>query len=291
MKNPRPKRTRPVRPNIGLEVAYRRRLQTMAGEMNASVLYWMRAAYRAHEPVMMAMDGDDSGTLDARSNNIGGVPSSVFLAFDRRSPAEFLRDAFKRLASRWNDNFAKAAPRLADWFAVAAAKRSDAQLKNILRQGGFSVKFQPTPAVTDIFDATVQANVALIKSIPSEYLTQVEGIVMRSVQAGRDLGQLSSDLQAQFGVTKKRAAFIARDQNSKATTAITKVRQLELGIQEGIWMHSHAGKKPRPKHVAVNGQKFDIRRGLQVGDKGDWVMPGEEINCRCTWRPVIPGFS
>ena len=284
---PSARRTRPVRPNAALEDQYRQRLQTMIGEMNASVLYWMRAAYKQHEPIM-AMDGDDAKSMDCDADFGHGVP--VF-AMDRRSPAEFLRDAFKRLSNRWNENFAKAAPRLADWFAVAAAKRSDAQLKNILRQGGFSVKFQMTPAAQDIIDATVQANVALIKSIPAQYLTQVEGYVMRSVQTGRDLGQLTKDLQAQFGVTKKRAAFIARDQNSKATASITKARQLELGLQEGIWMHSRAGKEPRPKHVAANGEKFDLRKGMKVGDKGGWVMPGEEINCRCTWRPVIPGFS
>ncbi|WP_257785984.1 hypothetical protein [Burkholderia ubonensis] len=40
-------------------------------------------------------------------------------------------------------------------------------------------------------------------------------------------------------MTKRRAAFIAHNQNSKATATITRVRQEGLGITEAIWLHSH----------------------------------------------------
>jgi len=29
----------------------------------------------------------------------------------------------------------------------------------------------------------------------------------------------------------------------------------------------------------------------QARERFGWVMPGEEPNCRCVWRAVIPGFS
>jgi hypothetical protein len=74
----------------------------------------------------------------------------------------------------------------------------------------------------------------------------IEGLVMRSVQTGRDLGQLMKDLQEQFGVTRRRAAFVARDQNNKATASMTRARQHEPGITQAIWVHSGAGKHPRP---------------------------------------------
>ena len=86
-----------------------------------------------------------------------------------------------------------------------------------------------TPALRDIRQATIGQQVSLIKSIPSQYFTNIEGLVMRSVQTGRDLGQLTNDLQEQFGVTHRRAAFIARDQNNKATASMTRGRQNELG--------------------------------------------------------------
>jgi len=161
----------------------------------------------------------------------------------------------------------------------------------ILKKAGFTVKFKMKPAMRDIMRATVGQQVSLIKSIPSQYFTNIEGMVMRSVQTGRDLGQLTKDLQEQFGVTHRRAAFIARDQNNKATASMTRARQDELEITEAIWVHSGAGKHPRPTHVAMNGKKYDVNKGMWDPAVKRWIFPGEEINCRCFCRSVIPGFS
>ena len=89
--------------------------------------------------------------------------------------------------------------------------------------------------------------------------------------------------------SERRAAFIARDQTNKAKAAIEKARWQELGITEAIWMHSHAGKEPRPSHVAANGKRLNVNKGMYLD--GKWVQPGEEINCRCTSRAVIKGFN
>jgi hypothetical protein len=218
-----------------------------------------------------------------------GHSDSADMAMDR-TPADYLRSAFARLRKRWEERFDDAASKLARWFAQSAATRSDERLRRILKDGGLSVKFTPTKAMRDVMAGTVQANVALIKSIPEKYLTQVEGIVFRSVQQGRDLHQLSQDLQEELGVTKRRAAFIALDQNNKANSAMTRVRQIELGMK-AIWRHSRAGKEPRPKHVAADGRQYDPAVGLPIGDKGQNVLPGEEISCRCYSQTLIPGFK
>ncbi|HHN9167526.1 TPA: phage head morphogenesis protein, partial [Escherichia coli] len=49
------------------------------------------------------------------------------------------------------------------------------------------------------------------------------------------------------------------------------------------------GKQPRPSHVKADGKEFDLDKGLYLD--GEWVLPGEAINCRCTWSPVIPGID
>lgn len=211
---------------------------------------------------------------------------------DERPPAAFLQAAFARLRKRWEERFDDAAGKLARWFAQASARRSDEQLRRILKDGGLSVRFTPTKAMRDVMAGTVQANVALIKSIPEQYLTQVEGYVMRSVQTGRDLHQLSNDLRHELGVTKRRAAFIALDQNNKSTSAMTRARQQELGMQ-AVWVHSHAGKEPRPTHLANDGRPYDPAVGWFDPDPKvrKRVWPGELISCRCFSRTVIPGFK
>jgi|WetSurMetagenome_2_1015567.scaffolds.fasta_scaffold00813_16 SPP1 gp7 family putative phage head morphogenesis protein len=256
---------RAVRANAGIAAAYQRKILALVDDMARSYAWFLRAQYRADPPVL-AQDA---------------------------SPAAALLRALNGLFRRWEKNFEEAAPKLADWFAQSTWRRTDAALKKILRDGGYSVKFQITPAMRDVMDATVAENVGLIKSIPAEFHTKVEGMVMRSVTAGRDLQSLTRDLQKTFGITRRRAEFIAHDQNSKATTSLRRAREISIGITEGVWLHSHAGKVPRPTHLKNNGKTFNLETGWHDPDpKVDAnIMPGELPRCRCTWRPVVKGFS
>jgi SPP1 gp7 family putative phage head morphogenesis protein len=250
---------RPVRQNAGLEAAYRKRLTALVDEMHASLLYWLGAAYKAN--ALVALD---------------------------ESPAAAMRAAMRKMSRRWQRNFDKGADKLANWFANSGRKYSDIALKGILKDAGFTVSFSMTPAMTNVIEATVAQNVTLITNIAAQHLATVEGLVMRSVASGRDLSVLSRGLQTQFGITKRRAAFIARQENNKASAVIARTRQAELGITEGVWRHSAAGKEPRASHIAANGKTFSIATGMRID--GEFIMPGEIFNCRCTWSPVIAGF-
>ena len=274
---PKPERPRvrktlaPCRPSPALEVEFKRRLFAELDEMHNSVMYWLRAAYRQNPPALAELVAMDAKT----------------------PPAKKLRIVIKRLSNRWQKRISETAPKLATYFATAVNRRSEASLRQTLRTGGFSVKFQPgQAATTDVVQSIIQENVALIRSIPEQYFTQIEGMVMRSVSTGRDLETLTKDLQRQFGVTRRRATLIARDQNNKATAAIHRVRQLELGIEEAIWMHSGGGKEPRPSHVKAGKKqvRFSLKTGWFDPDERQWILPGQLINCRCVARPVVPGF-
>ena len=256
---PREVRVRPVRPNLGLEAAYQRRLDAAIAEMHRSVKRAVLAAYRDSPPEMASDE----------------------------SPAVALRAMMRRLAREWNARFAELAAGEGRKFGREAAASTDRSFAAALRQAGFTVKFVVTPAVNDVIQATVGAQVALIKSIPAEYFTQIEGAVMRSVQAGHDAGMLSANLQAEYGVTARRAAIIARDQNTKANASIVRVRQRELGITHARWQHSAGGKVPRPEHVAFSGKEYDIEKGAFL--EGKWTWPGVEINCRCVAISIIRG--
>jgi len=261
----KPKTLRAIRPNAGIAFEYQKKLNSLIDEMARSYAWHIRAQYRA-KPPEMAQDA---------------------------SPAKALEAVLKWLGRYWEKKINAAAPKLAAWFAKKAGNRSDEALRKILRDGGISVKFQMTPAMTDNIDAIVAENVALIKSIPQEFHTQVEGIVMRSVTAGRDLHSLTTELQDRLGVTRRWAEFISSDQNSKATAFLRRVRETEIGITEAIWIHSHAGKTPRKTHLANNGKPFNLAEGWHDPDPkvNKSILPGELINCRCSWRPLIKGFS
>lgn len=255
----------PTHPNEGVAADYRKRLLRLTDEMAKSIHWWIRASYRANEPTILAQDAD---------------------------PADALRKAMKELASRWQGRFDEAAADMAEHFAKDVSERSDVAMKAALRKAGFTVKFRPTAAQRDILKATVNENVSLIKSIPAQYLTQVEGAVMRAAQVGGDLGKLTDELAAHHGVTRRRAANIARDQNNRAHAALKRERQLALGLDEEEWVHSAGGKHPRASHVKAGKDRvrYKIAEGWLDPADGVRCWPGSKIGCRCVGRTVIKGL-
>jgi len=208
------------------------------------------------------------------------------------APADEMARAMRRLRRRWLDRFEEAGPELGAFFANKAWRQSDAQLRMILRKAGISVKFEMTPMMRDQLQATIHEQVGLIRSIASQHLDKVEGIVMRGVTRGADSGLIAKELQAQFGVTKRRAALIARDQTTKATATMTRARQQELGIEKAIWLHSGIKTKGhyRPTHLKNNGKRYTVTEGWYDPHEQRRIWPGELINCRCVSKPVIAGF-
>lgn len=254
-----------VRPNEGITMAYRRRLERLVDTMQSSLVYWLRACYRANEPELAQAGAHDS------------------------SPAMTLRDTMNRLARRWQRRFDEAAPVLARQFAAASMSHADSAMRASLKKAGFAVEFRLTREANDALQATIGENVGLIRSIASQHLAEVQGLVMRSVQTGRDIGGLTQALQDRHGITRRRAAFIARDQNSKATATVTRVRQENLGITEAIWLHSHGGRHPRKSHIEADGKRYTISEGMYLD--GAWTWPGREPNCRCVSRSIIPALD
>lgn len=262
------KKLAPVRPNAGIDAWYQKNLDDLVKRMHKSVLYWLRSAYRNNEPVL-AQD---------------------------ELPSVTLQRAVRRMRKRWEKQFAESSPKMAKFFAKKAEARSSLRLQQLLREAGMSVKFTMTQGMRDVMNATISEQVGLIKTIPAKYFESVEVQVMDAVRQGGNLGELTNRLQKNYGVSRRRAAFIAKDQNNKATASMTFARQTELGIDQAIWMHSHGGKTPRPTHLANDGQVYDVKTGWYDPDaygkgQGAWIRPGELINCRCVSSALIPGFD
>lgn len=256
---------KPIPPPDAIQKAYEAKLERLVRALTKSVAYWLTIAYK---------------------NNI---PEISKLAMDA-SPAVALLEAVQKLRRRWQRNFNQASIDLAKHFATDIAKRNDVALARSLRKGGFSVRFKMSRAMNDVVQASVAQNVSLIKSIPQTFFTNIEGMVMRSLQDGATLGEMVEGLKKQYGVTTRRAQFITRDQANKCSAATQKVRYLETGLAKAVWVHSHAGFEPRPTHMKASKDKveFDIREGWYDPAVKKRIMPGELPNCRCTMRPVMP---
>lgn len=255
-----PTTIRAVHANRGLAARYRRQMLALIDEMSASIEHWIASTYRNAPPVV-AQDA---------------------------SPVRAMRKQLSELAARWRKRFDDSAPKIAEAYLKGSFKASDSAMRQALKDAGWSVKFEMSPAMREAFEASLAENVGLIRSIPEQYLQQVEGIVMRSYTVGRDLQTMVGDLRALYPRAAHRATLIARDQSNKANAVVQRTRQAELGIVEAMWMHSHAGKVPRRTHVKMNGKRYKVAEGMWDSDENRYVWPGELINCRCTCRSVLP---
>lgn len=257
------KRIAPVRSNAGIEAKYYQAMHALLRRMHREILNDLAEAYKAAEP-QIAQDA---------------------------SPLARLVKVMDQLTAKWRKTYDDAAEEMASRFVKSAQTYTQSSFQAELKRNGFTVQFRPTLYVQNMVKSAINENVNLIKGMTNDHLKDIRTAVNLSVQNGRDLSSLSEMLQKQYGISRRRAAFIARDQNNKATSVINRARQTELGLKEAIWVHSSGGRHPRPDHVKAGRDKlrFSLSEGAEIGGKR--IFPGEEPNCRCTWSVIIPGFD
>jgi len=254
---------RAIKPNAGIRAKYRRRLEAMIDDMNRSVVWWLRAEYRREEN-RIAQDASPAAALGKR-----------------------IQTLFRYWMRRWQNKLED----FARDFVHSTERKTRNSIKQALKDAGFTVRMDPARAENDVMAALIRENVALIKSIPEHYFTEVTGLVMRSASRGRDVKFLEDELAKRYAITKRRAKLIVRDQSNKATQAIRSIEAKELGITEGVWVHVPGAKSSRKTHMQMNGKRFRLDEGLYDSAVGRKVLPGELVACNCTFRAVIPEFG
>lgn len=255
----------PLQYNVGVSQKYARAVSALTAQMTAQVKREVLKMFKA----------------DAAASHFG-MDASI------SSQSRILMSA---LNSRFTELFAKKAKGLAEAMVTGAEKASKPALHSSLQtlSGGFSLKTSVMDKpLREIYKASVTENVNLIKSIASEYLTNVEGAVMRSITTGNGLQDLVPALEQYEGQTHRRANNIALDQTRKAYNSINKGRMQAIGVKKFMWHHSGGGAHPREDHVAMDGNIYSFD-DLPVIDKnsGEKGIPGQAINCRCTMSPVF----
>lgn len=263
--NRKPKKSKTLRPvnyNAGNMIWYQQQMMELIREMQKEV-----------KGQVLLIVADNPMAMDA-------------------NPVKLLRHALQALAKKWVDRFVAQSVPTAEEFTVKTTGAVDRSLLAAARKDAMTINMQWTPAMLERQEAIIAENVALIRSIPAQYFTEVESMVFRSLAKGGDRKALADEIEANFskryGITRRRAEFIAQDQTRKATSALSSARQQAAGITEGEWVHSGGGNAPRHSHVVAGKERrrFNLAKGCLID--GQYIMPGQLPNCGCTWKPVLP---
>lgn len=144
----------------------------------------------------------------------------------------------------------------------------------------------------------VAENASLIKTLPTEALSDIEQMVFREARRGASPQDIQARIFEQFETTEARARMIARDQVSKFNGRLTELRQKQIGITRYTWQTSEDGRvrsfantSGASDHSRLNGEIFSwdeppvtVFKGKRAGETNH---PGGDILCRCFASPMI----
>lgn len=256
----------PLNPNMAVSLRYYARLEREIGKMCADVEKQLRKLFKA-----------------------SGVEEMYAQDASISSQARILTNA---LTNKFNDLFSTIAKPEAERMAEEANKASSAAVHNSLQKltGGLSLSTASlkSGSLNEILSATVTENVSLIKSISSQYLSGVQGAVMRSITTGQGLKDLIPYLEKHKAITHRRARMIAYDQTRKAFEGLSRGRMVALGIKEFQWLHSGGSNHPRKEHIEMSGKIYSFENPPVIEKStGKRGYPGDLVNCRCRQKPVL----
>lgn len=248
-----------------------------------------------------------AGQMERYERLIGKMTAAMYKDYARELKAVFrandvitidasisaqARIVLRKLQQKWGRIFRRESPKIVDQIIGGIDKAAGDTLKQSLKQlsGGVTLKTDEMPAaLKQAVSAAISENVTLIKSIETQYHTQIEGAVMRSLQpGGRGLADVTEALQKYEGITDRRRNVIAKDQVRKIQASISIERAKSAGIKKFKWLHSRGGSEPRPDHVAMSGNVYSYDDPPVIDRRtGERGFPGQAINCHCQMVPVI----
>jgi len=143
----------------------------------------------------------------------------------------------------------------------------------------------------DFTALSVSRNVQLIKTLPEQYLSQVETIVTNGVSSGLRYSEIEKQIMAKTGSATSKLAgrikTIARNEIQTINSQINLRRASSLGIKKGIYETSD-DERVRPCHAELDGVEYDLAKGAWSKSCGKFIQPGiTDINCRCSFSPLI----
>lgn len=259
---------KPLKFNVAPQARYKAALLALVKQMHAQTKREVLKLFDDH-----AMPGEVIG--DASIASQGRI---LVNQLDKTFAALFGRKA-KDLADKMIGDTLKT--------SAGALKESVSALPKDL-SGGLAIKLKNiSPTLREILKASATENVALIKSIQSQYHEGIRQAVMRSITSGEGRQAVIDHLTQVEGKTENRAKLIADDQTRKIYASVNKYRMIGAGMDKYIWNHSGGGQTPRPMHEELDGQECSYENPPVIDEDGTTGNPGELINCRCVCQPFL----
>ena len=259
----------PLRHNVRVETFFSHRLTRLAEQMAEDVKKEILKSLKKHR----RLQGEDASI------------TSLF------------RILIRKLSDKYIKIFEQASKPFAESMLKSINKTSRQAMQQSMKalSGGLNidVDFQKGD-LAEVLKASTVESVSLIKSIPHDYFSQVETLVMQSIAAPEAGGwsgltrKLDGMLTDRHRKIRNKARNLALDQTRKAYNNINAARMKAVGVSKYRWIHSGGGQRPRKHHQEMHGRIYSLDDPPIIEPStGERGIPGQAINCRCTMLPII----
>lgn len=136
-----------------------------------------------------------------------------------------------------------------------------------------------------------------VKDFAEKEIVDLRKQMEKSVFAGNRYESAVSSIQKSYGVTERKAKFLARQETGLLMAKFKEVRYQSQGITEYKWRSVGGSKNHpvRPKHkelaeMSDRGKIFkwtDPPNTAAEGESPRYNNPGEDYNCRCYAVPIV----
>jgi SPP1 gp7 family putative phage head morphogenesis protein len=130
--------------------------------------------------------------------------------------------------------------------------------------------------------------VALIRTVPQEFLTDLPGQIANVVAEGGTWRTLRKQITDRLNVRRRHLELVARDQVAKLNSRVTQQMHQSAGVEEYVW-RANMDSRTRKSHRRANGMvvRWDSPGVPGTGFYGEPSHAGRGGQCRCTAEPVV----
>ena len=126
-----------------------------------------------------------------------------------------------------------------------------------------------------------------IKNFVAADIPKLRAEVQANMYAGYRTDRLADIIEARYGVSKRKAAFLADQETGLAVAKFREARAKEVGSRSYTWSTSH-DERVRADHRLLDDRVFAWDSPpITNRATGDRNHPGEDFRCRCVALPIL----
>ncbi len=135
-----------------------------------------------------------------------------------------------------------------------------------------------------------------IQNFAEKHIKELRDEIAQNVHAGNRYESMTKTIASSYGVTERKAKFLARQETNLLMGKYKEARYASAGVRRYVWQCVNGSPlhPVRPAHQKLNGSTQSFANPpltTEPSQPARYNNPGEDFNCRCYARPIVEKYS